>query len=139
MPRRVCTDGTAEAGVLCERRRVMTVTMTPPAPTRHRPASVLTAIAVLVFLGISAVAGGVALVFGIGAAPPSDWLDGIPLIDSWVVPGLVLGIGFGLGSLVAAYGMLRKPWWRWLGFLERLTRHHWSWVATILIGLCHVA
>jgi hypothetical protein len=108
-------------------------------PTSHRPVAVRTTIGVLVFLGISAVAGGVALVLGVGAAPPADWLDDIPVIDSWVVPGLVLGIGFGVGSLLGAYGMLRQPRWAWLGFAERLTRHHWSWIATILLGAGHIA
>lgn len=114
----------------------MTATATP---TGHRPATVRTTIGVLAFLGISAVAGGVALVLGIGAAPPADWLDDIPFIDSWFAPGLVLGIGFGVGSLLAAYGMLCRPRWAWLSFAERLTRHHWSWIATILLGVGHVA
>jgi hypothetical protein len=107
--------------------------------TAHRPTAVRSTVGVLVFLGISALAGGVALVLGVGAAPPADWLDEIPLIDSWVVPGLVLGLGFGVGSLLAAYGMLRRPRWAWLGALERLTRHHWSWIATIGIGVGHIA
>ena len=50
------------------------------------------------------------------------------------VPGLVLGIGFGLGSLVVGYGMWRRPRWPWLRPVERLTRHHWSWSGTLLIG-----
>jgi len=115
----------------------MAVTMTP-AVTGHRPAPVLTTIGVLTFLGFSAVAGGISMVAGRGVAPPNDWLDGIPVIDSWLVPGLVLGIGFGIGSLLTAYGMLRRPRWPWLHWAERLTRHHWSWIATILIGLGQV-
>lgn len=116
----------------------MAITVTPTA-TRHRPVAVWATIGTLVFLGISAAAGGVAMVFGIGATPPRSWLDPIPLIDTWVVPGLVLGVGFGLGSLLAAYGVLRRPGWAWLRFAERLTRHHWSWITTILIGLGHIA
>lgn len=116
----------------------MAVTVTPTL-TGHRPAAVVTTIAVLVFLGISAMAGGIAMVFGIGAAPPEDWLAAIPVIDNWVVPGLVLGIGFGIGSLVAAYGMLRRARWVWLGFVERLSRLHWSWIATVLIGAGQIA
>jgi hypothetical protein len=107
-------------------------------PTHRRPAPVLATVGVLLFLGVSALAGGAAMVAGGGAAPPDEWLDRIPLIDGWTVPGLVLGVGFGLGSLVAAYGMLRRPRWPWLRFVERLTRHHWSWIATVLIGLGHV-
>jgi hypothetical protein len=116
----------------------MAVTVTPTV-TERRPAAVVAIIGVLVFLGISAVAGGIAMVLGVGAAPPEDWLTEIPLIDNWVVPGLVLGIGFGVGSLVSAYGMLRRPAWPWLRFPERLTRHHWSWLATVLIGAGHIA
>jgi hypothetical protein len=126
----------------CERHRErgadMAVTVTP-AVTGHRPAAVWTTIGVLVFLGVSAVAGGVAMVFGIGAAPPREWLGRIPLINTWVIPGLVLGIGFGLGSLLAAYGMLRRPRWARLRPVERLTRRHWSWIVTILLGLGHIA
>jgi hypothetical protein len=47
-------------------------------------------------------------------------------------------IGFGLGSLIAAYGVLRRPSWGWLGGLERITGHHWSWIATIAIGVGQV-
>jgi len=49
----------------------------------------------------------------------------------------VLGIGFGLGSLAVASGMLCKPRWSWLWLAERLAGHQWSWAATILIGLGH--
>lgn len=101
-----------------------------------RPASVLTTVGLLGFLGISATAGGIALAGG-GAAPPDRWLSEIPLVDNWVVPGLVLGLGFGAGSLVTAYGMLRRPRWSWLRGIEKLTGYHWSWLATILIGLGH--
>jgi hypothetical protein len=106
---------------------------------RHRQPAVLSMIGVLAFLGFSALGGGVAMVAGGGLTPPTAWLDEIPVVDSWVVPGLVLGIGFGLGSMITAYGVLRKPRWPWLGLVERLTRHHWSWLATILIGLGHIA
>lgn len=102
----------------------------------HRLAAVWATIGVLTFLGASAVAGGVALL--LGAAPPDDWLNRVPVIDSWVVPGVVLGVGFGFGSLLAAYGIARRPSWRWPRFAERLTHQHWSWLATILIGLGHL-
>jgi hypothetical protein len=116
----------------------MAATVTP-TPTGHRPTTVWITVGTLAFLGVTAAAGGVAMVLDIGAAPPDDWLRSIPLVDTWVVPGLVLAVGFGLGSLLAGYGMLRRPRWAWLRPVERLTRHHWSWAATILIGLGHVA
>jgi hypothetical protein len=99
---------------------------------------VWTAVGVLAFLGISAIAGGVAMVLDVGT-PPDDWLERIPVIDTWMVPGLVLVVGFGFGSLLSGYGMLRRPRWAWLHPVERLTRHHWSWAATVLIGLGQIA
>lgn len=92
---------------------------------RRRPWAVSATAGVLGFLGVSAAAGGIALATG-QAAPPKDWLSSIPLVDSWLVPGLVLSTGFGLGSLLTAYGLLRLPSWRWLSPIERATRHHWA-------------
>jgi hypothetical protein len=115
----------------------MTLTITKAVPV-HRPVSVVASIWLLTFLGVSAVAGGTALVFGRleeGMVPPTEWLDALPLIDSWLVPGLVLGIGFGLGSLLAGYGVWRRPLWSWASFIETPTGHHWAWLATMLIGL----
>jgi len=109
----------------------------PTTVARHRPRAVAATAGVLAFLGVSAVAGGASMAGGVGA-PPRDWLQGIPVIDSWVVPGLVLGVGFGLGSLATAYGLVRKPRVSWLRPIERLVRHHWSWPATIALGLGQV-
>lgn len=97
----------------------------------HRPISVMTTVGLLVFLGVSAVAGGVMLLVDIRDASmfPVEWLDELPLVDSWLVPGLVLGLGFGVGSLVVAYGMLARP-----GPLARL-----AWWATIALGVGQVA
>jgi len=94
--------------------------------------------AILFFLAVSAVAGGVGLIFG-SEMFPSEWLPDIPLISSWLVPGLVLGVGFGIGSLVVGFGMVRRWRWRWLGLLERWTGEHWSWTATLAIGFAHMA
>lgn len=114
-------------------------TTTTQSTRGRRPRSAYVTVGLLGFLGLSALAGGVALVSGGSATPPTVWLDEIPLVGSWLVPGLVLGIGFGLGSLVAAYGILRRPSWFWLRSVERTTHHHWSWIATILIGVGQIA
>jgi hypothetical protein len=88
-------------------------------------------------LGLGALGGGLAMILGIGGESflPDEYLDDLPLVDSWLVPGLILLVGFGLGSLVALYGVLRRPRWDWLGWLQRATGYHWAWIATILIGL----
>jgi hypothetical protein len=107
--------------------------MDAPAVLAHRPRVVLAIIGLLVFLGVSALGGGVGLISG-WAAPPDAWLDRIPLITNWLVPGLVLGLGFGVGSLATAFGMLSRSPWSWLGAVERLTRHRWPWASAVLIG-----
>ena len=78
----------------------------------HRPAPVVALAGVLWLLGITATGGGMALLLG-AAQPPADWLDGIPVVDTWTVPALVLGFGFGVGSLLVGYGVWRRPRWPW--------------------------
>jgi hypothetical protein len=104
-----------------------------------RPAAVWVTTGVLAFLGVSAVAGGTAMLTGVdGAAPPQDWLADVPVVDSWVLPGLVLAVGFGLGSLITAYGMLSRRSWAWSRPVEGLVGYHWSWLAALLLGLGQV-
>jgi hypothetical protein len=119
----------------------MTLAATPGRVVAHRPPAVVVLISVLLFLGVTALAGGTAMVFELGGDQvmiPSEWLDSIPIVHSWLIPGLVLGLGFGVGSLLTGYGMLRRVRWGWLVFLERWTGQHWSWIAAIVLGLGHV-
>ena len=108
----------------------------------HRPLTERVVLSLLLFLGITASAGGAAFVLaqvlGIDSWFPRRWIDQIPLIDNWVVPGLVLGLGFGVGSLVTRWGMRTRVEWGWTGWVRRLTGRHWSWLATVLLGLGQV-
>lgn len=111
-------------------------------PSGRRPAAERLLLAVLAFLGVTATLGGAALVIapvlvGEGTWFPQSWLEDIPLIDSWLLPGLVLGVGFGIGSLVTWWGMLRRPDWSWTRWATHLTGRHWSWLATVLLGAGH--
>ena len=95
----------------------MTTTLGRAVETPMSTVTKITA-GLLVFLGLSASAGGFMMIIGSGTDSllPAEWLDEIPVIDSWLVPGLVLGVGFGLGSLMTAYGVIRKPSWGRLEF-----------------------
>ena len=111
----------------------MSISTSPAVRThRRRPTSVWALVVVLMFLGASAAGGGVAMLAGF--TPPDRWLDRIPLVGNWVVPGLVLAVGFGAGSLITAYGVLRRPAWFWPATMDRITGHHWSWSAALLLG-----
>jgi hypothetical protein len=74
-------------------------------------------VGLLVALGLMAIAGGAALVYkpdGSVMQMPLSWLAGSPFPD-FLVPGLILGGLFGLGSLVVAGLGLRS--WRIAPFL----------------------
>lgn len=100
-----------------------------------RPIPVILITALLALLGVGAVGGGLAMLFGVGGFMlPDEYLEMLPLVDNWIVPGLVLLLVFGIGSLVTLYGVWARPRWDWLGWLEKATGHHWSWIAAILLG-----
>lgn len=105
-----------------------------------RPRTFTALVAVVGFLAVTAIGGGIALTFGLGGEEvtlPAAWLDEIPLIDSWVLPGLVLGIGFGLGSALVAWGLVRRPHLPGAAPLERATGRHWSWTGALVLGIGH--
>ncbi len=108
----------------------------PAEATTRKPASVKWTIGTLMFLGLTALGGGIEMLafYAGNQYLPVDMLERIPF-DTFVVPGLVLGIGFGLGSLFVAWGMWRRPEIGVLGWLERLTERHWAWAGAVLIGL----
>ncbi len=94
----------------------------PVGPAIPRPdlkAAGLITIAFLVLLGLGALAGGIALVIrpdGQVIQMDRSILSGSPFPD-FLVPGLILGGLFGLGSLLAAAGGLRhEPWAPFLAF-----------------------
>lgn len=120
-------------------RGIETSTTVGVDPVR-RPAEV-TLLGLILLQGVTAMAGGAAMVFGALApeavamelAPPIAWLNGLPF-DSWLVPGLVLGVGLGAGALVVGWGLARRPDWAWLAWTERWTRYYWAWTGAVALG-----
>ena len=103
---------------------------------RRRPWLVTATATAAGFVGVTAFGGGVEmLLFPHGNQfVPGAWLADVPLIDSWVLPGLVLGVGFGVGGIATTYGLLRRPRWRALDGVQRRTGRQWSWLATLALG-----
>ena len=112
----------------------MTLVGHPMTSSVTRPPLITASIVVLWFLGLTAIGGSIGFFADVGMRDPA-WLEEIPLVGNWALPGIVLGVGFGLGSLLTAYGLTRRPYWPWLGWLEELTGHHWAWFATLALGL----
>lgn len=112
----------------------------PPRRGRH-PRTVPATVAVLGFLGVAALGGGIEMVVARHGSTylPADRLARIPVLDTYLVPGLVLATVFGLGALVTAVGMVRRVDWPATRTLEQTTGRHWSWTATVALGLAFTA
>jgi hypothetical protein len=106
-------------------------------PVLARPPSLRWLLGGLAFLGVSALFGGVVLV----GSPSGAWLH-IPLsvlryspFHDFLIPGLILGLVFGLGSFFAALALWLRPEWRIGTALTRSTGEHWAWSAAVALGL----
>lgn len=114
--------------------------MTPAGPPRRPPGASLLVMA-LVILAIGAIPAGIGL-----ASDPSggtlgftvDQLAGSPF-PNYLIPGLFLFAVIGLWSLVVAYGLWKRPAWRWANSLVGWTGRHWSWAAALLQGIILIA
>ena len=101
---------------------------------RIKPHSLL--IALLLFLAFGALFGGGSLITqpdGSGFGMPVSILASSPFSD-FTLPGLILFVLFGFGSLVAVYGLIAQPRWAWTEPLTRPLHMHWSLVAAAIIG-----
>ena len=115
----------------------MTTTLPLTAPTRAERAGRGVAITFLVLLGLGALAGGIALVSapdGSAMGFRTSLLAGSPFPD-YLVPGLVLGGLFGIGSLAAAWlGWRRHPVAPFLAFAIGSAQMIWIIVQLAIIG-----
>ena len=107
-----------------------------PIPRPHRGLAAWIAIAALVLLGIGALAGGVALVAkpdGSVMHMPLAYLEDSPFAD-YLLPGLILGGLFGVGSLVvAAMGIVRLRVAPFLAFIVGCGQMIWIAVQLTII------
>lgn len=114
----------------------------PRKERRDRRSGVVTAlIRVLGFLGVTALAGGLEMLVFVRGNPylPASMLDEVPLLDTWLLPGLALTVVFGAGGLIGMWGMARQPQLRPLATIERRTSTHWSWAWTVAVGYAFTA
>jgi len=88
-------------------------------PTRRRPPAVYGLLGLVLFQGLSGLAGGFGLMVdpsGTSMRIPLEWLEGSPF-QSYLVPGLILFSVLGLFPLAMAYGVARARSWSWAGSL----------------------
>ena len=100
-----------------------------------RPPAVIALLALLLFLGVTGLAGGAALI----AAPdghliraPQSWLTDTPF-PNLLIPGLALFFVVGALSLVAVAALMRRPDWS-LPQGRATVRRDWAWTVTGAAG-----
>jgi hypothetical protein len=105
-----------------------------------RPFSLRFLLGCLAFLGVSAVFGGLVLVLD-----PTGGLIHMPLallefspFRDFLIPGLILGIVFGIGSFATFLALWFRPLWSFGAALTRFTGEHWSWSAAFAVGVGQV-
>ena len=80
-----------------------------------RPISLILLLICLIFLSISGLFGGIAMLIdpsGQILGLPASLLEPVP-IDNFLLPGLFLIVAYGFFSLVVAYGLWRRAGWAW--------------------------
>jgi hypothetical protein len=127
-------------GAVLETRRPVDETPPPQTGSPARPVSLHWLLGCLAFLGMSAAFGGIILVLN----PMGTWLQ-IPLsilqfspFRDFLIPGLLLGIVFGLGSFATLLALWFRPAWPFGTALTRFTGAHWSWSAAVAMGVGQV-
>lgn len=107
---------------------------------QSRPFNLRLMLGCLAFLSVSAAFGGIVLVIN-----PTGGLIGMPIsllrfspFHDFLIPGLILGIVFGIGSLAAILALWFRPAWSLASWLTRATGEHWAWSVALMIGLGQV-
>ena len=102
-----------------------------------RPAALIALVVVLIAQGIGAVGGGLALVVspkGGVVKMPLSYLQGSPFHD-YLIPGSILLVVLGIGPLVAAWALLRRPESAALERINPFRHEHWGWTLSGVIGV----
>lgn len=94
-------------------------------------------IAVIIFLAISGIYGGIALIL----SPSGDFLQistsflESTLFRSYLIPGLILFLFLGLFPVLVAYGLITKRRIRWANKINVYKRRHWAWTFSLYTGI----
>jgi hypothetical protein len=127
-------DGPSATNCICTERSINM--RNAPRPT----ISLWLLFVLLVLLGVGAAFGGFLLVIdptGVRMQWSIALLEHSPF-QNFLIPGLILGIVFGIGSFVALLALWFRPDWSLGTALTRFTGEHWSWSLAFALGLGQV-
>jgi hypothetical protein len=89
------------------------------------------------FLSLGAFYGGITLILkpdGSILQMPVELMER-PVFQSYLIPGIVLLVIFGILPVFLIAGLLTKPQISWLNALNLIKDHHFVWTFTIYIGI----
>ncbi len=101
-----------------------------------KPKSFIVLLFLLGFLSLGAFVGGIPLLMdptGVLLKLPISLLEGTPF-SSFLIPGLILTLVFGVFPLVVFYSLIKMPQWKWAESLNLLPDIYWAWTYAIYIG-----
>lgn len=91
----------------------------------------------LLFLSVNGFIGGYLMLSDPNGAPM-----GMPVTDlartpfqNFVIPGWILIVVWGLGSLLVLLSLWLRPHLSFLDGIAQATHEHWAWLASIVLGL----
>lgn len=91
--------------------------------------------AVLAFLTIGALQGGIAMLLNPDTplGMTTQYLDGTPF-DSYVLPGLYL-VAVGVAAGITAAGITFRWHWKWASKIEAAIGYRWQWIGAVAVGV----
>lgn len=102
-----------------------------------RPFSLYLLLALHLFLGINAIAGGSLLIIkpdGSLLGMRKEWLMHSPF-SSFIIPGFLLFLFSGLLPLFAFFGLAFKPALKWPQAMNIYSNRHWAWAYSLYSGI----
>lgn len=88
-------------------------------------------------LGLGALSGGAVLM-----AAPDGSIMNMPLsmlkyspFPNYLIPGVILFTVLGVYPVVVAYSLWQRPAWGWPDALNPTKDRHWSWAASLSVGV----
>ena len=106
----------------------------------RRPIAVRALIVLHLLLGLGAVvSGGLLMIAPDGhlMQMPLSMLEHSPFSD-FLIPGAILFTLLGIYPLCVAYGLWKRPDWRWPDVINPFKRIHWSWAGSLAAGVIGV-
>jgi len=94
-------------------------------------------IAVIIFLGISGIFGGISLIIdpsGSNLQLSTAFLESTPF-TSFLIPGIILLIFLGVFPCITAYGLISRRKLRVANRVNIYKRKHWAWTYSLYCGI----